>query len=119
MIRSRLSGALGAAALALVAAPLTALVTPAVSQAQENCAYSYFWNSATNQCQFCDIPVMWWNYDTNTCLVADITPNVGPVLGPAGPVGVGPNPVLGPAGPVGVGPNPVPGPVGPVGIGPR
>jgi hypothetical protein len=117
MIRFRLSGAIGAAALALAALPLTALVAPAVSQADPNCDVNYFWNSATNQCQFCDTPANWWNYDTNTCL--DVTPAVGPIVGPAGPVGVGPDPVVGPVGPVGVGPNPVVGPVGPGGIGPR
>lgn len=43
----------------------------------------------------------------------------GPVVGPAGPVGVGGlGPVAGPVGPVGVGGlGPVAGPVGPVGVG--
>lgn len=111
-IRLRLSGA--AAALTLAALPLAALVSPAVGHADPNCGVNYFWNSATNQCQFCDTPANWWNYDTNTCLA--VTPNVGPIVGPAGPVGVGPNPVVGPVGPAGVGPI---GPIGPGGPGPR
>ena len=64
-----------------------------------------------------DCPVGWyWDFEIEQCVNA---PN--PVLGPAGPVGVGGvGPVVGPAGPVGVGGlGPVAGPVGPVGIGPR
>lgn len=116
----RLVSALGAFVVTVAAIPLTALATAAVGSAEGNCAPQYFFNTITNQCQFCNTPIMYWNYDTNQCLVVDPTPNVGPVLGPAGPVGVGPNPVAGPVGPVGVGgPGPVAGPVGPIGIGPR
>ncbi|MGI9125082.1 MAG: hypothetical protein ACR2JM_10085, partial [Mycobacterium sp.] len=102
-IRPQSLGALGALGLAVAAIPLIVMSSPAVSQAQDSCEFNYFLNTVTNQCQFCDTAVMYWNYETNQCLVADPTPNVGPVVGPAGPVGVGPNPVAGPAGPVGVG----------------
>jgi hypothetical protein len=83
----------GIAALAFaVAAPLTALVSPAVSHAD-----------------WCDPATLYWDAVTNSCM---------PILGPVGPVGVGPDPVLGPVGPVGVGGvGPVAGPVGPVGVG--
>ncbi len=119
--QSRFSGALGAFALAAAAFPLAALASPAVSNAEGNCPPQYFFNTITNQCQFCNTPVMFWNYDTNQCLVVDPTPYVGPVLGPVGPAGVGGlGPVAGPVGPAGVGGvGPVIGPVGPVGIGPR
>ena len=111
-------GALGALAFAVAAIPLTALASPAVSHAEDNCDFNYFLNTVTNQCQFCDTVGMYWNYELNQCLVVDPTPYVDPVLGPVGPVGVGPDPVLGPAGPVGVGGvGPVVGPVGPVGVG--
>ena len=115
------SGALGAFAFAVAAIPLTALASPAVSNAEDNCDFNYFLNTFTDQCQFCDTAVMYWNYETNQCLVADLTPYVDPLLGPAGPVGVGGvGPVVGPVGPVGVGGlGPVAGPVGPVGVGPR
>ncbi|MCB1264394.1 MAG: hypothetical protein KDB56_07355 [Mycobacterium sp.] len=116
-IRPRLSGALGAFALAVAAIPLTALTSPAVSSAQDNCDFNFFYNTVTNQCQFCDTGYMYWNYPANLCLLVDPTPYVDPILGPAGPIGVGPNPVVGPVGPVGVGPDPVVGPVGPVGVG--
>jgi hypothetical protein len=116
--RSQIHAAIGAFALAVAAIPLTALVSPAVSRAQENCDYNFFYNTVTNQCQFCETPVMYWNPDLNLCLVADPTPYVDPILGPAGPIGVGPNPVVGPVGPVGVGgAGPVVGPVGPAGVG--
>ena len=97
------------------------MALPAVSQAEDNCDYNYFLNTATGQCQFCDTAVANWNYDTNQCIPDDPTPYVdpNPILGPVGPVGVGPNPVVGPVGPVGVGPNPVVGPVGPAGVGRR
>ena len=119
--RSQIHAAIGAFALAVAAIPLTAVVSPAVSQAQENCDYNFFYNTVTNQCQFCETPVMYWNPELNLCLVADPTPYVDPILGPAGPVGVGPNPVVGPVGPVGPvgvgGVGPVVGPVGPAGVG--
>jgi len=118
--RPQLFGALGAFALAVATLPLTALISPAVSQAEGNCEYNFFYNTITNQCQFCNTPVMYWNYDVNACLVVDHTPYVDPILGPAGPIGVGPNPVVGPVGPVGVGGvGPVVGPVGPIGVGRR
>jgi len=115
---SRSYGALCALAFAVAAIPLTALTSPAVSHAEDDCDFNYFLNTATNQCQFCDTATMYWNYDTNECLVVDLTPYVDPILGPAGPIGVGPDPILGPVGPVGVGGvGPVVGPVGPVGVG--
>lgn len=112
--RPQFSGAFGAVALAAAAT----LMSPPVSHAQDNCDFNYFWNSFTNQCQFCDTAYMYWDYGTNLCLVTDPTPYVDPILGPAGPIGVGPDPVVGPVGPVGVGGlGPVAGPVGPVGVG--
>ena len=111
-IRPQLSGALGAFALAVAAIPLTALTSPAVSTAQDNCDFNFFYNTVTNQCQFCDTAVMYWNYELNQCFPIDPTPYVDPVIGP--------NPVVGPVGPVGVGGvGPVAGPVGPVGVGRR
>ena len=94
---SPLRATLGALVLAAAAFPLAALAAPAVSQA-EPCGFNYFWNPITNQCEFCDTPNMYWNADTNQCLNA-----LNPVLGPAGPIGVGPDPVVGPVGPIGVG----------------
>lgn len=88
----RSSAALGAFVFALAAVPLTALVSPAVSHAD-----------------WCDPATLYWDAVTNACM---------PILGPAGPIGVGPDPILGPVGPVGVGGlGPVAGPVGPVGVG--
>lgn len=115
-IRPQFAGAFAAFALAA-----SALAIPAVSNAEGNCAPNYYWNTATSQCQLCVGVGMYWNYETNQCLFADPTPYVGPVLGPAGPVGVGgAGPVVGPVGPAGVGGvGPVVGPVGPIGIGPR
>lgn len=116
--RRKARGAALAFAIAASAVPLTALANTAVSRAEVTCDFNYFYNTFTNQCQFCNTPVMYWNYEANVCLVADPTPYVDPILGPAGPVGVGPDPVVGPAGPVGVGGvGPVAGPVGPVGVG--
>ena len=113
-------GALGAFALAIGAIPLIAIASPAVSHAEDDCDFNYFLNTATNQCQFCDTAAMYWNYDLNQCFPIDPTPYVDPILGPVGPVGVGPDPIVGPVGPVGVGGvGPVVGPVGPVGIGRR
>ena len=56
-------GGLGALAFALVAVPLTALVSPAVSHAD-----------------YCDPATLYWDAVTNACM---------PILGPAGPIGVG------------------------------
>ncbi len=85
-------GGIAAFAFAVAAIPLTALVSPAVSHAD-----------------WCDPATLYWDAVTNSCM---------PILGPVGPVGLGP--VAGPVGPVGVGGvGPVVGPVGPVGIGPR
>lgn len=112
-------GALGAYCLALAVLPLTALATSAVGNAEDNCDVNFYFNTVTNQCQYCDPVIGYWNYDMNQCFFVDPTPYVDPILGPAGPIGVGPNPVVGPVGPVGVGPNPVVGPVGPVGVGPN
>lgn len=114
--RSRFFGASVLAAAAVL--QLSGVAFPAVSQAEDNCDYNFYLNTVTGQCQFCDGAVMYWNYDVNECLPYDPTPYVDPVLGPVGPVGVGPDPVLGPVGPVGVGGlGPVAGPVGPVGVG--
>ena len=116
--RPKIYGAVGALAVAVAAIPLTALASAPVSNAEDNCDFNYFLNTITNQCQFCDTAVMFWAYDTNQCLPIDPTPYVDPILGPVGPIGVGPNPVVGPVGPVGVGGlGPVAGPVGPVGVG--
>ena len=116
-MKNRIHSTLGVLAFAVSAFPCTLAFAP-VSQAEDDCDYNFFWNSATNQCQFCDTDTSWWNYETNVCLLVDPTPYVDPILGPAGPIGVGPDPVLGPAGPVGVGGlGPVAGPVGPVGVG--
>ena len=92
-IRPKFFGAIGAFAFAVAAVPLTALVAPAVSHAD-----------------WCDPATLYWDAVTNSCM---------PILGPAGPVGVGGvGPVVGPVGPVGVGGvGPVVGPVGPVGVG--
>lgn len=61
---------------------------------------------------------MWWNYVLNVCdfgapgLGAPGPGIAGPIVGPAGPVGVGG--VVGPVGPGPVGPGPIgPGPRGP------
>ncbi len=113
-MKTRFYGALGAFSLAVAG-----LAFAPASQAEDHCDYNFFLNTATNQCQFCDTVTSFWNYETNTCILTDPTPYVDPILGPAGPIGVGPNPVVGPVGPVGVGPNPVVGPVGPVGVGPN
>jgi hypothetical protein len=112
-MRTQLFGAVGAFALAA-----STLVAPAVSNAEVICGPNTYWNTLTNQCQLCEGVGMYWNVELNQCLFADPTPYVDPILGPVGPVGVGPNPVLGPVGPVGVGGvGPVVGPVGPVGVG--
>lgn len=111
---TRFCAGLGAFALAV-----SGLVLAPAGNAEGNCDVNFFWNTATNQCQFCDPVTSVWNYQANTCVLIDATPYVDPILGPAGPVGVGPNPVVGPVGPVGVGPDPVVGPVGPVGVGPN
>lgn len=116
--RPQFYAAVSAVALAASVSPLAALASPGVSNAEDNCDFNYFLNTFTNQCQFCDTAYMYWDYPTNVCLPADPTPYVDPILGPVGPVGVGPNPVVGPVGPVGVGGvGPVVGPVGPVGVG--
>ncbi|HNA49925.1 MAG TPA: hypothetical protein PK594_03630, partial [Mycobacterium sp.] len=72
--RSKFCGAFGALALAAAAIPLTTMASPAVSRAEDDCAFNYFWNTATNQCQFCDTAVMYWNYDLNQCFPIDPTP---------------------------------------------
>lgn len=117
--RPTIYSALGAYSAALAALPLTALATSAVGNAEDNCDVNFYLNTVTNQCQYCDPVIGYWNSDMNQCFFIDPTPYVDPILGPAGPIGVGPNPVVGPVGPVGVGPNPVVGPVGPVGVGPN
>jgi hypothetical protein len=116
--RLRSYGAAAVFAFAAAAFPLAGLVSPAVSQAEDDCAADFYLNTATNVCTYCG-PGWFWDYPTNQCLLVDPTPYVdpNPVVGPVGPVGVGPNPVVGPVGPVGVGPGPVAGPVGPVGVG--
>lgn len=118
MTRPRMFGVVAALAVGIGAVPLSGLVLPAVSRADDNCDFNFYMNTFTNQCQFCDGAIMYWNYGLNQCLPYDPTPYVDPILGPAGPIGVGPNPIVGPVGPVGVGGvGPVIGPVGPVGVG--
>lgn len=102
MTRSLLqrSAAIAGFALAAAAVPLAMLASsPAETVNKADCPLGWYWDVELNQC-------------VNA-------PN--PVLGPAGPVGVGGlGPVAGPVGPVGVGGlGPVAGPVGPVGVGPR
>lgn len=101
--------ALAGFAAAAAVIPLAVLASPSGPTANNaDCAVGFYWDAVTMAC----VPV---------------TPLVGPVLGPAGPVGVGGlGPVAGPAGPVGaggvvgpVGRDPILGPVGPVGVGPR
>ncbi len=114
-------GAIAALGFTAVAVPLAALASPAVSQAEDNCAYSFYMNYNTGVCEFCD-DSMFWSYPANQCLAVNPDVYIGPnpIVGPVGPVGIGPDPILGPAGPVGVGGvGPVVGPVGPVGIGRR
>ena len=89
-------------ALMFGAALCTQAVSPALSLADDPvCPVGMYWNPAVVQC----LPY-----------------GVNPVLGPAGPVGVG---GVGPVGPGPVGPGPVgpgpvgPGPAGPGGLGPR
>lgn len=102
----RRCGAIAAIALPVAALSLAGLVSPAVSHAEDDCDYSFYMNYDTNQCQFCD-DSMYWNYDTNQCLATgdvDVYLDPNPILGPAGPVGVGGvGPVVGPVGPIGIG----------------
>ena len=90
--------ALLTAAAALLLLP--AVLSPAVAQGQNPvCPVGMYWNVAVNQC----VPVY-------------VNPP-NPVLGPAGPIGVGG--VVGPIGPGPIGPGPVgPGPLGPGPLGP-
>ena len=103
-----------------------------MSQAEDNCDFNYFLNTATNQCQFCDTGFMYWNYGLNLCVPVIQTPYVDPILGPAGPIGWVPIRSsdrsgrgvggLGPVaaqGPVGAGGPGRAGPAGPIGIGRR
>ncbi|MGP4058853.1 hypothetical protein ACTWP6_29230 [Mycobacterium sp. 4D054] len=93
----------GAAVVAFVAAAAGLLIqtaTAVVAQAQEPvCPAGTYWDAATA-----------------TCIAVNVYVNPpNPVIGPAGPIGVGG--VVGPVGPGPVGPGPVgPGPLGP---GPR
>lgn len=95
-------GRLGAATLAFAATVaigcLAQIASPTVGHAQEPvCPAGTYWDMYTDQC----LP-----YDLTVYV------NPAPVVGPAGPVGVGG--VVGPVGPGPVGPGPVgPGPVGP------
>jgi hypothetical protein len=61
----------------------------------------------------------WRDFPTGECAAFSRQSDTEmPILGPAGPISVGPDPILGPVGPVGVGGlGPVAGPVGPVGVG--
>ena len=117
--RLRSYGAIAAFGLVAAAAPLAALGSPAVSHAEDDCAYSFYMNYNTGVCEFC-AEGMFWDGPTNQCLAVNPDVYIGPnpVVGPVGPIGVGPDPILGPVGPVGVGGvGPVVGPVGPVGVG--
>ncbi|CAN5188911.1 hypothetical protein BH11ACT7_BH11ACT7_39720 [soil metagenome] len=95
----------------LVSAPAVLFATPAISSADDGCGLSMYYNTATAQCEYCD--VLYYDVATDQCAYWDnptvyINPN--PVIGPVGPGPVGPGPV----GPGPVGPGPVgPGPVGP------
>ncbi len=82
---------------------LASVASPAIGQAQEPvCPAGTYWDVYTDQCVLNDVNVYL---------------NPAPVVGPAGPVGVGG--VVGPAGPGPVGPGPAgPGPVGPGPAGP-
>lgn len=87
---------IGMFTLAATSVSLIGLTSPAVSRAYppDGCGYGMYFNTETNQCE-----------------PGGVDPH--PIIGPAGPIGVG-----GPAGPGGVvgpvGPGPVgPGPVGP------
>jgi hypothetical protein len=112
--RHRLRRGVAIAGFALVsgALPLAALVSPSGTPVNlADCAIGWVWDPVAFVC----------------------APYVAPVVGPAGPVGVGGvvgpvgvDPVLGPVGPVGVGGvvgpvgvDPILGPVGPVGVGRR
>lgn len=92
-----------AALAAAVAGVLIQTTTAAVAQAQEPvCPAGTYWDTVTA-----------------TCVAVNVYVNPpNPVVGPAGPIGVGG--VVGPVGPGPVGPGPVgPGPMGPGGLGPR
>jgi hypothetical protein len=89
--------------LAATSVSLIGLASPAISRADpaDGCGYGMYFNTETNQCE-----------------PGGVEPH--PIIGPAGPIGLG---VGGPAGPGGVvgpvGPGPVgPGPVGPGPVGP-
>lgn len=103
MVGIKRGAAIVAFAVTAGAGLFTQVVSPAISTAQDPvCPYGMYWNAVVLQC----LP---WG--------------VNPVVGPAGPIGVGG--VAGPVGPGPVGPGPVgpgpvgPGPVGPGGLGPR
>lgn len=95
-------GILRAAAIVVLAGAgafgLSHVGSPAVSHADVVCPVGMYWDVYTAQCLY---------YDVNVYVNP---PN--PIVGPAGPIGVGG--VVGPVGPGPVGPGPVgPGPVGP------
>nr|WP_090339861.1 hypothetical protein [Mycolicibacterium malmesburyense]CRL68475.1 hypothetical protein CPGR_00896 [Mycolicibacterium malmesburyense] len=104
-MRVGLRARFGTTALAAAAAVwgLASFVSPAIVQAQEPvCPAGTYWDVYTDQCVPNDV---------------DVYLNPAPVVGPAGPVGVGG--VVGPVGPGPVGPGPVgPGPAGPGPAGP-
>ena len=93
----KITSMLGAASLVITAVPF---ISPAVANADDDCAYNFYLNTDTNQCQYCDDTIAYWNYDTNQCLVVDLD---AVILGPAGPIDLGPDPVVGPIGAVGIG----------------
>ena len=84
--------ALLVALVAFVAAPLLAAVaSPPLTRAQEVvCPAGMYWDVYTDHCLYYDVDVY-------------LGPN--PILGPAGPIGVGG--VVGPVGPGPVGPGPI------------
>ena len=109
---SQRSAAVAGFALAAAAVPLAMLASsPAEITNKADCPLGWTWDVELNQCV--NVP--------NPVLGPAGPVGVGGVVGPVGPAGVGgPGPVAGPVGPVGVGGlGPVAGPVGPVGVGPR
>jgi len=107
--------AISGLALALAALPLT-FAAPPTSWADDGCGAYLYYNTATAQCEYCD--VLYYNVATDQCEYWDdptVYINPAPIVGPIGPGPVGPGPIgPGPIGPGPIGPGPVgPGPVGP------
>ncbi len=116
VLRRRL--AVLAAVGGLACLPAIAHIAPTTALADGGCAPGWYYDPYSNKCLVCDITT--FDYPTGECGYWDnrnIYINPAPVIGPAGPIGVGG--VVGPVGPGPVGPGPVgPGPAGPGPIGP-